>query len=455
MRFFFGLTATALIFAAICGAALTYDGSYYLYGSLEDQHPMIPNRREIHGPLQWPVIWASHTIQDTGALELIFNVMYVNIPFLALAASWWIVRKTAPWLFLWAALGICIAMLPGQIGFISEGAYIMQLAWPIFLAVLTRVRSRHLPLLIFLCYVILVTHPYAVAIFGAAALLAFVAGLHYTEQRRERWLWAAALAALTVFTLARFLTSVNSYESGQLESNLLVMRFESSVLGAPLIGLVLAWIGSGFIVSRYRQPLPDFQGIWPLRFAEYRFIAATGITFLAWAAFPLLWADALSYRFFLVPLAVPFILFALLDSLALNAGRLPGDPAPMALLWKHRRRLTQAVGLIFALTLAVQSFIWLNLTNKLRDTLAQSQTACLTTDSPALAWASQTVLNHWSITAYSVVVQGRTVTKIVEPPEGCTKDKFANGFWIASWDLKAWEGHYWFDFSRLEQQLKP
>jgi hypothetical protein len=455
MRFFFGLAAAALIFAAICGAALTYDGSYYLYGSLEDQHPMIPNRREIHGPLQWPVIWASHTIKDTGVMELLFDAMYVSVPFVALAASWWIVRKTAPWLFLWAALGSCIAMLPGQIGFISEGTFVMQLAWPIFLAVLTRIRWRHLPLLIFFCYISLVTHPFAVAVFGAAAFLAFVTGLHYTDQRRERWLWAAVLTALTIFTLVRFLTSVNSYESGQLETGLLWMRFTSSVLGAPLIALVLAMIASGFILFRHRQALPNFQNIWPLRLAEYGLITAVGVTFLIWAAFPVMWADALSYRFFLVPFAAPFILFALLDSLALNTGRPPSDSAPSALLWKHRRRLTQAVGLIFALTLAVQSFVWLNMTNQLRDTLAQSQTACLTTDSPSLAWTARTALNHWSITPYAVMVQGRTVTKIVEPPGGCAADKFARGFWLAPWDLKAWQGHYWFDFSRLEQQMKP
>src|SRR2546423_15486135 len=129
MRIYFLLVSIALCIAAMCGAALSWDGSYYLYKPLDTQSPFVLHSRPINVALQWPVLVASHITSDIRVLNAVFGLMHASVPLIALAASWWIVRNRAPGLFVWAALGICLGTLPGVFQLTSDAIDVVQLFW--------------------------------------------------------------------------------------------------------------------------------------------------------------------------------------------------------------------------------------------------------------------------------------------------------------------------------------
>src|SRR5512138_3734116 len=106
MKFFFAVVAIALIFGAIAGGAMLWDGSYYLYKALDTGEPYAPHGRLINVPLQLPVIWASQAIGNINVLKTLFGLMYALVPLGSLLIAWWIVKGSQPALFIWAALGV-------------------------------------------------------------------------------------------------------------------------------------------------------------------------------------------------------------------------------------------------------------------------------------------------------------------------------------------------------------
>src|ERR1700686_3288738 len=115
MKTYFVLIIAALSVAVLSGGALLWDGSYYLYTTLDRQTAFIPNHRYIAAVLQTPVLLAYHFTHNTQVLALVFGLGYAVIPLLSLALSWLIVRRTAPALFVWAALGFGFGTLMLQL----------------------------------------------------------------------------------------------------------------------------------------------------------------------------------------------------------------------------------------------------------------------------------------------------------------------------------------------------
>lgn len=138
MRFYFALTAIALIIAGLAGAALSFDGSTYLYGILESQAPHAPNDRYIYIPLHLPVLLADRYTDGLAIVRAVFGLVYAAIPITALLLCWWVVHDQARHLFIWPAISIGLGTLPGQFYLVSEGMYVAQLAWPIVLSLLLR-----------------------------------------------------------------------------------------------------------------------------------------------------------------------------------------------------------------------------------------------------------------------------------------------------------------------------
>jgi len=438
MRAFFVLVLLALLLCAVSGTTMAYDGSYYVIKSLDAGAPMVPNRRYIHDPLQRPLMLMSQITDNVGVLQTTFGLAYVAIPFFALAASWWVVRKRNPGLFVWAAFGIGIGTLPGQIGWISEAASIWQLFWPVVLMLLLGVRKRDIPLMAFLCLVIFIANPQASLIFGSGMVLVFLSGWRFSARRRVDWTWAAVFAALCTITVIRFAIEVNPYETEQLGFSLLLERFASAFANWPLVALIAAMLAGLFLILSGRVPgkrVPRVV-VWLL--------IVCGLTTLIRAFVPAFWADSLNYRFFL-PIAVfPFMALALLD---LVVARQPSE------FHASRLGVIQGIGLIFAVSLIIQSVEWMVMTQSLRDTMNRSQSVCLSADSDDLHWISYTIFNHWSITPYSILIQGRTPTKIIMPGRDCSLPDAmdTSGFRMTSWDKFPWQGG-WFDFRSLAQR---
>ena len=107
------------------------------------------------------------------------------------------------------------------------------------------------------------------------------------------------------------------------------------------------------------------------------------------------------------------------------------------------------VAAIFALALSANGLVWLRLTHRLEDTLATRTEACIPMSS--LNWIRRTALNHWAISTYSLVLQGRHPTKIILPDEECAAAQ-TDGLSVTDWYTRPW-GEGWFDLTALDQRL--
>src|SRR5512143_929329 len=170
MRLFFTLLILALSYAVISGAALAWDGGYYLFRMLDAQSPVFVQYRYSVIPLHCAVVLLSRLTENVAYLRLAFSAVYVVIPLAALLLSWWVLDRPSRRLFVWPALGICLGTLPGQMFFVSESMIAVQLFWPVLLIQLRRVPGGSALTLAVLSGVVFLTHPVSAVLFGLSAV---------------------------------------------------------------------------------------------------------------------------------------------------------------------------------------------------------------------------------------------------------------------------------------------
>ncbi len=506
MRLYFTLVIIAIVVMALSGVGLAWDGSYALFNILDPQTAVVPYGRFTQFPLHWIVLQTSHLTSNLAVLRATFGIVYAAITLLALIASWWIVHRHASAipLFTWAALGIGLGTLPGQVCAVCQSTLSVQLFYPIVLALLIFIPRRTIPVVGLCALAIFYFHPSALALLGLAAGIAFVLALRYRESRRRMFLAAFIFAALSATAAARFYISRSPYETGELSTRVLHARVFESLAGLPIVAMTFAWVAALLLLVHLiitRRPTPQSRPTvssrrasgTPLRsrFARLRLPASlrlrlpafprlrvsasflsrvrvpaflcpsilvprlivacvglSGLSLILWAADPHRWAEEVNFREMALFVALPFIFFAMLEGLFSQSINLP-------VLTPLRTRLVQLTGLIFFIVIGLQSFNWVNLTNRLSATMAASPTSCISADT--IAWLTHTPLDHWSLTGYSLLIQSRAPDKIVRAGNGCTDESFIGGLPVAffgpgDWDLRQWQLG-WFDLHILQQQL--
>lgn len=456
MKTYFSLVVVALGVAVLSRAALLWDGSYYLFATLENQTPFIPNHRYIAAILQTPVLVAYHFSHNLQVLAIVFGLAYAMVPLLSLVLSWLIVRRTAPGLFVWAALGLGFGTLIMQLFFVSEALISVQLMWPVMLAVITRPRWWTRMVAALLSILAFISHPIALGLFAAAAGLAVVVGIRSRAERWEKWLWAVGFVILGVVSAVQFARQQTNYETDQMTWQNLQLHYSHSLQGLPI--LALGVVGVAMVLLFAAPYLQGWQKHWPhpmawaradlarlLYTAELASLVAAGALFVLWAAVPKWWASALDYRNWVLFFSLPFMGMAGLESLLGRTASGPGlDTEP-----NRRTRTVQVVGAAFAAVIVVQSLAWLNVTIEFQDAIAQNSDACIPFSS--LTSVTQNALDHWSVTPYSLILQGTVPGKIVLYRD-CKKANFQKGLPVADWDVRKWSGGL-FDLHLLRQSL--
>jgi len=440
MKLYFGSIVSALVVAALSGGALLWDGSYYLYSTLDTQAPFLPNNRYIAVVLETPVLLAFKVTNNIAILKAVFGLTYALVPLISLLLCWLIVRRSAPALFVWAALGFGFGTLMLQLHFIAEATLSVQLMWPVVLAALTPPRWWVRGVVILLSVAAFFSHPFALALFAVVAGLAAVIGWRYREQRLEKWLWAAGFVALAVVGLLRFSGIHTNYETDQISWQILLLHYQLALQGVPIlafsaVALALVVLYAMPYVRRVKLRWPlQLDGaslVMPLYAIELLCLAAAGALFVLWASIPELWADALDYRTWVLFMSLPFMGMAGLESLVRGPERTQGPQ----LEWKHRARTVQVVGVVFALVIVLQSLSWIQVTNQLQAAIDQSPGACVSMS--ALSDVPHTALSHWSLTPYSIILQGTVPSKVVLNGD-CAAVNFTKGLPVAAWDLRPW-----------------
>ena len=443
---YFSLVGLALAAAALSSAALAWDGAVYLFQLLDEQAPFTPNGRLVNVIWQLPTLAASYVTDDLATLRILFSVTYAAIPLLALAFSWWIVRSNRPGLFIWPALGIGIATLPGQFMFVSEANAALQFAWPILLAMLARASGPTLVWAGVAAAIVLFSHPFGIVLFAAGAAMALFSA-RLPVWRRQALRWAAALTDLAILAALSLWLSGSTYEQEQLTPFILGWTFNVAVLGLPLASVACGWLAGAVLVASRRFG-SHLQGWWKgvVDGLACGLIVVAGALLLWWALDPRQWHFANKYPYWGLFITFGFMLLAVLDASASQRVSALAHAAH----WRSRSRAAHASAFVLLAVLLVQSASWLGLGNQVRHTLAASPWSCLSM-APQEALRG-TALDQFATPYYSVLLQGRTPAKVFLGEDACGTATFNDGVTLDGQSLRAWNSG-WFDFGTLRANL--
>ncbi len=425
-------------------APLIWDGSYQLCRTLIDQHPFFYYTRFHSYPLWWPVVWLSRVTDNLHALVFAFGLPFCLTPAVSLLLSWWFVRRTAPWLILWATLGTYATALPGQMFLINDSIFQQHLFWPFYLGLFVPLTPLQIAVLVILAAFQL-SHPLGgLLLLGAAIATASLAILDIPNRRR--WLARTLLVlGLCIAAWGKILLWPDPYAYQEASFQMARSRFHDGVLGWPVIGIVCIWLcalcawcaGKHSTNGSLRRKL---------RLCAAAALVFAGLALIIWAAEPQRWASAINYRRWAAPLTLPVFALAFFETL--------NPPRDAGLLSRSRSRLMLGCGLVFAVVLSWQALTWSNLTRRLMSEVGSRSGPLVTFES--LQSPHSTALDHWSIASLVLISQGRNPTKLVLTSASITAlDGPAPKLELGSWDLQPIRpGRVdWFDFSSILEQL--
>src|SRR5579859_6426259 len=285
LRIFFIAILVGVIIAAVAGLPLLWDGSHYLLQLLNLQVPFLPKSRLINFPLQLLPLMASYFTQHIVPLRFIFSLCYTSVPFIALALSWWIVRKTKPTLMIWPALCIGFITIAGQMAFINEGNSVIQLFWPVFLAFLVPCSTSTFIVIGLIAALLAFSHPFGIVLIGFAALVAIYSAL----RTKRRVLWILASYFLLISLAGLVYSSVLDRSDAQLVSTAIIIEGFKTIGKLKAVGILCAYLVGGVVLltSQLQQRL-SFSFTAVLYFLLGLQIIGCGV-FIVFASHPNLW----------------------------------------------------------------------------------------------------------------------------------------------------------------------
>lgn len=442
LRACFGPFALGYLVAVLCGAALAWDSGGIFFQMLDMQSPVTPNQRWLNAIVQAPALLASRFNDSLGLLGFIFGSTWALLPLGVLAASWFIVRRRAPELFLWPVLAIGLGLLPGIFYLATEANIALMLVWPLFLATLLGVSRSSLVTVVVCALLLAISHPYAIGLLALLTVLALLIWQREGRERRELAGWAMGFGILTFLTALRFLLFHTSYERDQLSLGALGWNFFVGLRGYPAAAL-----GCTTVVALLFLALPHVAGIVTriIRAIQLGTLLLLAVFMVLWARDPQQWWQANKYGYPALIVTLAFLALALIDRARSRSVR-----AAPCRVWHPRLQAIQLVALIFALVMSVQGVAWFGLTQQLRRTIATSASSCISM--APLGWLQQTPLEQFATPAYALLLQGRTPERLVLSGNGCGEEQFSAGVNLNQYYVRGWEGG-WFNLGPLRTAL--
>jgi hypothetical protein len=400
------LIAIALATAVISNATLLYDGAWFLFRVVDLQRIEVPQLRITFGVLQWPLLQATRLTDSFAFLRIIYSIPIVIAPLVSMAISWWIIRKDAPHLIVWPALGVLLVDLPGQMHWIATSIRTNQLFWPILLAILIGMPDRALPVASILYILILFLHPQVSVYLMAGAMAAVVIGWRRPDIR-ARMLNLALVSAFGALFRASVLQSAYEAEEASVANQF--AQWERSVLGLPAVALVLVALSAVAIALRPRLDRPDRV----LASVPLGGLVVAGVLMTVWGSDAATWRNAIDYRGPSMWHSLPLMGLAFLDA------TVPVAHGRMRAGLPLRRAVTNLAALVFCVVISVQSWAWRGELDLLRDAMAHSTTACIGTS--VIPGFETSPVNFWTLPPASIMLQDRSPDFVVLPDDLCTR----------------------------------
>ena len=403
------ILAAAGVFVAWTDAPMIWDGSYQFAFSLIQQKPYFYLTR-FHSYILWvPMVWLSHVTSNLAVLKMAYGLPFTLAPAASVLMSWWVVRRRAPRLILWAIFGAAAAPLPGQIFIINDSIFQQHMFWPVFLGMLVAL-DWPLMLLVGVLLVFQFSHQIGLVLLSGGAGAAAVLALEDREHRRQLLLKAAVGFALAGVALWKIIHFPDSYAQREFTWEAAHNAWRWGVEGYPLRGLELMWAAGicVLVASRLRSPARGElrTALWVVSLVC---VVAAAVTWTTWASSVHRWTTAANYRRWVVPLSIPFYVLAFLDCWL--GRRTPGILLPRQ---SPVSIIGYAVAGTFALVLSIQSVAWMGMTRHLMNDVEHSPTAIVPWR--AISWTADTALYHWGTASYVFVLEGRTPRHLVLDP---------------------------------------
>lgn len=399
-----GLAGLTALVAAACRAALTWDGSYYLFATLDRQAPFVAHGRVLVGAVLWPVVWLSRLTGDVDVLAAVFSLLYALVPVVALTGAW-VLARPRPDLFAWAVLAICLGTLPGQLFWVSEAVIAVQLGWPVLVWAATGAPRRGLPVAAAFAVATLLAHPFAAPMLGLAA------GLVVLDLLRGRGSGTGRRIAVVVVLLAvgagrLLLVAQTGYEESSATLEVVVRHFREGVLGLPLVALVAGWSAGALLLLVRRGRARDL--------AAGVLAAVAAGALLVWAADPGRWWLGLSFRTWAFFTTMPFALLLAVGAWRRDPRAVPAAGAPAPASVSPVVAVVPAV--VWAVVLGIQAVLFAGTLARL-DAEVAAAGPCV--EEGGLEAVRRTALDHWGRRAAALLVQGRAPRTLVVREEEC------------------------------------
>lgn len=391
------LAAAGFVLAAFCLVSLAWDGSYYLFRTLQDGTPMVPHRRWLNWALLQPVLWARPLADTPAQLAVVHGLICSLLPLWSLALCLLMLRGPFAPLRFWAVLGILLAPLPGQIVLVGEVTPALQLGWVCLAFTWRGCPSRWAPAVLLTGLAMWGLHPVSAPLFFFAAATAAAFAFSETDRpaRTRLWIWAALFALASLGKGAETLLLATDYERANMQGNAWISECTAGLLMTPFAALLPVLMAA---VLSFWNPSPSATA--PCSRRSTLLWSVAFVLGIAYSLYPGGWTGSLCYRKFGILVATPLALMAGVEA------------------WRHRRnkqgipaRALLPPALLFAVTMAGMSLSWRYLCGSLMEHLAmQRGPVQLQTDLPQVDRDS--ALNHWSTTSLSLILQGWNPGKV-------------------------------------------
>lgn len=430
----------AFVAASCAGLPLLYDGSHYLFRILSMNSPLIPYWRLSLGAFHYPALFAANLTGQLAPAIAVFSALFCSGPILAIALSWFLIRKTKPGLLVWPLISIGLVSVAAQPYRMGENLLTCELAWPLLFGVMMPLTPLRAVSLVGLGLFLAFLHPVAVAFLGVIAAVAIVRAIVSREtdaqtsgkgsggDRRLLLAVAGGLILIAAIRTAVALFNVNSYETSEMEparlwSNL---RYVLAVPIAPISAVLAVLSGLLLLVSSRVRNLTTVRSSIAL---SCLFVLISGGLAVFWSSYFVLWPQCWFYLRFLFLLVFALMGLAIIDS----------SSSPKLSI--SRSFICVACSIFFAVSACIHWSVLRRFDAKLLADLKASPDVMSSVRK--YSWGRHTPFEHWSISSYAVIRQGRKPEKLVLHPKYLEEARKTGKIRFVEWD-RPYETSGWF-----------
>lgn len=384
---FFFLAVAGYGAAVGTGAAMAWDGAWYLWRTVADGRPFVAHGRWAN----WPALAVVLQTSRSGALgpwglARVDGALLALVPLGSLAVCWRVWRERWEPLRVWAALGVLLVPLPGQWALMSEATLVAQLCWPLLALAGAGRKSGPTTCGLLACAGLMWNfHP------SSAVGFAVTAGALAWLRRRAL---AMSFGGLALARVAWAVWEATPYERGEVSAARVWAQWQTAVWGLPLVMLT----GTGLLAVTVSRQLQGRLGGTRARAWLTGIGVVTGVAGAGWAADATRWGGLLEFRRWVLPAELPLLALA-----GWHGRRLARGPAADGEALVTARLAARWAAGIFALTLAVQSGAWAGLLARWLERIRQPLTPDATATggrgflaADELPFLPGTALAHWS-----------------------------------------------------------